>query len=485
MKTVISLLFISLWANCVYSNELLQEDINRDLGYINHPSRKWVKPRLDKSGSEILNVAIIGGGQTGLTMAFSLQRHHVDGVKVFDLHKEDHAGSWINIGKMNTLRTPKSTTGPDLGIPSLSVQSWYSAKYGKDAWEKLTYIPRLSWHDYLNWYRTVLNLPVQFESYVHPLEWNEEMQCFSFKVTTPKGESVIFARKVILAVGLEGSGEWMIPDFIKRNVSKKCYTQAVYRATPEQLKGKDIAILGAGPNAFDLTLVSKKCGAKSITMFSKRKKLVNLHCFKWGEFTGFMKCFSQLDDDQKYSFIARMHEMGQPPIPKCVEAAYSYPNFNLRFSSPWKNAYQKGDRVVVVTKDGEHEYDFLILATGWVADLTKRKELANFCDKIATWEDKYTPPKGRRYDKLMKFPYLGKGFQFVEKAAGEAPYLNSLFNMTGGGLLSNGFCAGTGLTGMKYSIDHITQEIVSQFFLEDADTIYDSLDSYSEYDFQN
>ncbi len=468
-----------------YSAEILESKVHKDLSFIRHPNRKWVEPRYTSSGDKILDVAIIGGGQTGLTMAFSLIQHNVNNILVFDENRENCAGSWINIGRMKTLRTPKSTTGPDLGIPVLSVQSWYSEKYGEDAWEKLDYIPRLAWHDYLNWYRRVLHLPVQFESTIGPLHWNQEEKCFSFVVRNKHTEETLFARKVILAVGLEGSGEWMVPDFVRQNVSKELYSQAVYPIPPEKLMGKKVGILGAGPNAFDLSLVASQAGAKSITMFSKRDKLVNLHCFKWGEFAGFMKCFTDLSDEDKYKFIARMHEMGQPPIPSCVSSAYNLPNFQIHFSSPWKNAYQNGDRVIIETDQGDYEFDFLILATGWICDLTKRKELVNFCDSIATWEDRYEPPASQKYEKLMKFPYLNRGFQFVEKEPGEAPFLNALFNMTGGGLLSNGFCAGTGLTGMKYSIDLVMHEIVKQLFLEDTDIIYNSLDTYNIEDFYN
>ena len=484
MKKKLAILLSTLLISA-NSGEILQEQVNRDLKYIRHPNKRWIEPRKASTGEKILDVAIIGGGQTGLTMAFSLKQHNIEDVVVFDQNAEDQTGSWFNIGRMKTLRTPKTTTGPDLGIPILSVQSWYTAKFGAKAWEDLDYIPRLSWHDYLNWYRKVLKLPVRFNSSAGPIDWNEENQCLAFQVKNGDLVKTVFARKVILAVGLEGSGRWMIPDFVQKNVDKRFYTQAVYRATPDQLCGKDVAILGAGPNAFDLTKVAAEAGAKSISMFSKRKTLVNLHCFKWGEFTGFMKAFTDLSDEQKYNFIARFHEMGQPPVGVCVEAAKRLPNFKLHYSSPWKNVYQEGNKVVVETAKGSFKFDFLILATGWMCDLKLRPELLNFCSKIATWNDRYHPPEGRQYEKLLKFPYLGRGFQFTEKNPGEAPYLESIFNMTGGGLLSNGFCAGTGLTGMKYSIDLITHEIVKQLFLEDENKIYQSLDSYNIEDFQN
>jgi hypothetical protein len=224
-------------------------------------------------------------------------------------------------------------------------------------------------------------------------------------------------------------------------------------------------------------------GAKSIEVFSKRDRLVTLHCFKWGEFTGFMKCFVDLNNDQKYSFAARMFEMGQPPVPERVESAFNLSNFTMHYSSPWIDAFERNGKVVIKTPTKEYQADFLILATGWHCKLEIRPELVHLVDKIAKWEDVYVPPADRRYEKLLKFPYLGRGFQFIPKDPQKDSYLNALFNMTGGGLVSNGFCAGTGLTGMKYSINLITEEICRQFFLEDIDNFYNSFDQYQQKDF--
>jgi len=467
----------------LFGEEFLQKDVNEALSCIQHPNRPWVNSRYTQSQDPILDVAIIGGGQTGLTMAFSLKRHCIYNIRVFDLNPEDNSGSWIHIARMQTLRTPKTTTGPDLDIPVLSVKYWYSQKYGVDAWENLDFIPRLVWQDYLNWFRKVLKLPVQFNSSVGPLSWDEENQAYRFVVTEGNDKQTIFARKVILATGLEGSGGWMIPDCVKQNLSRSCYSQAAWPIDKASIEGKSIAILGAGPNAFDWVLEANRLGAKSIDLFSKRDQLVTLHCFKWGEFTGFLKCFTDLSDDQKYSFASRMYAMGQPPVPERVEAAFQMNNFTIHYSSPWKNVYEKDSKIVIETPTGNYQADFLIIATGWKCDLESRPELTLLVDQIAKWRDVYSPPPDRTYEKILDFPYLGKGFQFTPKDPQKASYLNSLFNMTGGGLVSNGFCAGTGLTGMKYSIDLITHEICSQFFLEDTNEYYISFDRYNKKDF--
>jgi hypothetical protein len=57
--------------------------------------------------------------------------------------------------------------------------------------------------------------------------------------------------------------------------------------------------------------------------------------------------------------------------------------------------------------------------------------------------------------------------------------------MTGGAIVSTGFSAGTGITGMRYSIKEIVYEIVSQLFYEDRDYFYHSLEVYDNYLFDN
>lgn len=46
-------------------------------------------------------------------------------------------------------------------VTATSVQAYFEARYGREAWEKLHKIPRELWMDYLVWYRQVLRIPVQ------------------------------------------------------------------------------------------------------------------------------------------------------------------------------------------------------------------------------------------------------------------------------------------------------------------------------------
>jgi hypothetical protein len=46
-----------------------------------------------------------------------------------------------------------AAAGPDMGVPSLTFQSFYEAKYGAAGWAALDKIPKEEWMAYLMWYR--------------------------------------------------------------------------------------------------------------------------------------------------------------------------------------------------------------------------------------------------------------------------------------------------------------------------------------------
>lgn len=465
----------------------LEDQALHELDLLNYPPREnWVPARKTSSGEHVYDVAIVGGGQTGIALAFSLLREKVDNIILFDARKKGEEGEWLSHARMDILRTPKHTIGPDCDIPSLTVRAWYEAKYSADAWEKLDYIPRVEWAAYIQWLRNFLHLPIHNETVVGAIEWIEKENCFLVPLTSKGLSDHIYARKIILATGLQGSGEWGIPQHIRKNIPHGRYFHTSDPIDFSLFKGKKIGILGGGPCAFDNAWICSQSGASEVHMFFKRSKLVNLHVFRWGEYVGFLKSFPSLPDDSKWEFIAKMYEIGQPPTLQAVAAVRMQNNIFMHFDSPWIDSkMNQENNPTVITPKSVYSFDYLIIATGWIIDLTLRPELSKFREQIALWNDKFTPPVHQQYEALLRAPYLGKGYQFIEKVEGKAPYLKSIFNMTGGALVSTGFSAGTGITGMKYSLKALTDELVNQLFIEDRKFFFNTLDTYDEYLFEN
>ena len=67
-------------------------------------------------------------------------------------------------------------------------------------------------------------------------------------------------------------------------------------------------------------------------------------------------------------------------------------------SSPWENIEHDGQTVKITTPGGVYTFDFLIIGTGFVTDLSLRPELAELYSKIALWSDRYQPEEDERHD---------------------------------------------------------------------------------------
>jgi len=458
----------------------LEAQLARDLSLLSYPQRDWI-PARSFEGKEVLDVLVVGAGQSGLSAAFGLLREKVKRILVVDEKSEGQEGPWRDFARMVTLRTPKHVTGPDLGIPNLTFQAWYEAQWGEEGWSALKLIPKELWADYLAWYRRVLALPVRNGVKVGALAWNREGGLWEIPATSAAGEETLLARKVILATGIDGAGRWETPAVI-RALPKKFWAHTREDIDFSALKGKKVGVLGAGASAFDNASVALEAGCSQVALFFRREKLVDVNPYRWAEFVGFLKHHSDLDDAQKWTFISQFVRMGQLPPADTLARAQHHPNFTLHAGSPWTSAEAHGDQVKVTTPKGSFQFDFLIIATGFVTDLGLRPELALIQDQIARWADRYSPPEEQKFDDLGRHPYLGPSGEFLPKDARSAPWVSSVFCYTFAGLPSLGF-AGAFISGLKYSLPKLIDGVTRQLYREDADHFFSTLEAYDAKEF--
>jgi len=462
--------------------EELARRVQRDLELLDYPRRPWLEPRAAVSGEPVFDVVIVGGGQSGLTAAFGLLRERVSNLLVLDQNPLDRAGPWLNFARMRTLRTPKYLTGPDLGIPSLTPRAWYEAQFGDGSWEALGLIPKELWASYLAWYRETLRIPVQPDTRVGALRYDATLRQFLVPCQTAEGERTLRARRVVLATGIDGSGQWRVPKSISEALPRHLYAHTRDEIDFEALRGKRIAVLGAGASGFDNASTALELGAREVQLFFRRPKLVNVNPYRWAEFVGFLKHHADLPDPEKWRFILQILRMGQLPPKDTLARAQAQPGFQLHAGSGWKSLRAQDNRVLIETEAARFEVDFVIVATGAVTDLSARPELAHFESHIARWADRYTPPAEDSHEDLLRHPYLGPGFEFTERRPGQAPYLAHLYNYTFGGLLSMGF-GGASISGLKYSAPRLVAGITRSLFLEDSAAHFDSLCRFAEPEF--
>src|SRR5690625_3366322 len=143
----------------IHSLDDLEKQLQYHLSLLRLPEPNWPTPRMHQD-EKIYDVVIIGAGMSGACAAAALKMRGVHNIVLLDNAQAEQEGPWATFARMLTLRSPKELTGPALGIPMLTFQAWYTAQHGKDGWDALDRIPRLVWHDYLQWYTKVLQLPV-------------------------------------------------------------------------------------------------------------------------------------------------------------------------------------------------------------------------------------------------------------------------------------------------------------------------------------
>ena len=454
--------------------DALEAALRRDFDLLQYPKRSWLAPRRSADGRPVLDVLVVGGGQGGLAVAAALKRERVDNILVVDQNDPDRAGPWMTFARMITLRTPKHVTGPDLGLPNLTIQAWYEAQHGHGAWETLGLIPKETWAEYLAWYRRVLELPVRSRTRLLDLRFSERDQALAATVVEDGREEVLLARRVVLATGIEGSGDWHVPSFISEHLPRHLYAHTRWDIDFEALAGKRVGVLGAGASAFDNASVALEHGAQEVRLFFRRPALVDVNPYRWAEFVGFLKHHGDLPDALRWRFIRQILRMGQLPPADTFGRAKQHENFHLHPASPWQRVQTDGDTIRVETPRGSYELDFAIVGTGFVTDLSLRPELAAMREHIALWSDRYEPPENERHDDLARHPYLGDSFEFVPRDEHGPAWIRHVHNYTFGGLLSLGF-GGASISGMKYSIPRLVSGITESLYREDAPQHYESL----------
>lgn len=271
----------------------LEARVRDDLYKTAHPNMPWLKPKQGANGQPALDVLVVGAGQSGLAIGFGLLRSQVTNFVVLDKAEEGQEGPWLTYARMPTLRSPKHFTGPDLDIPSLTYQSWHEASFGRANWEQLDRIPRGHWFDYLTWFRRMVDVPVRNGCDVLDIA-PAENGLLAAIVQSASGTETLYARKIVLATGQEGMGNWIMPEPLRHLPSSLCVTgnQPVDFAA---LRGKRVVVIGAGASAFDNAATALEAGAE-VHLLCRRAEVQTVQPYHWLTFRGFLRHFSDLDD---------------------------------------------------------------------------------------------------------------------------------------------------------------------------------------------
>lgn len=457
----------------------LERQVAIDLGRLNQPAANWVLPREGPDGSALLDVLVVGGGMCGQTVAQALMREGVGNLRVIDRAPFGAEGPWGTFARMETLRSPKHLTGPDLGVPSLTYRAWHEAQYGADGWVSLHKTDRLDWLRYLLWVRRMTGIPVENDTRL--LELSPGDGYATALIDGPAGRERIRAREVVLALGRDGSGaprwpRWPSFDPVRRHGPVHHSADPIDFAA---LRGRRIAVLGAGASAFDNAATALEAGAAAAEIFVRRTRLPQVNKSKWTAFPGFLHGFMALDDAQRWRFYTYIFDEQVPPPWESVLRCERHAGFALHLATPWNDVRADADGVTLLTPRGELRFDAAIVATGFDVDLIEREEFAGFRDQVLLWADRIDPQRAAAHPEAARFPYLGPGFELIAKSPTAAPGLDRLRLFSWGSTMSHGAIAGD-IPGLAIGAQRLARAVVTRLFTDDAERHWQRLLAHNE-----
>lgn len=410
------------------------------------------------------DVVIVGGGHTGSTFAFALQRAGIRRFSIIDAAPDEaRSGVWLTRARMNLLRTPKNLPGPELGVQGLSFQAWYEGLHGKQAYADLIRIPRTDWAAYLSWFRRTLGLSIRYGTRLTRIEPAGDHLRLHLEVEgQPRVETT---RKLILGNGVAGSGHAYLPPVLEALPGAlRAHTSDIIDLTA--LRGKSIAVVGAAASAFDAAGAALEAGAREVHLFARRNHIAATPVSRVRGYPGAYDNYPHLPDATRWRQAFRFRDHGSTPTPDAVERAVRFPNFHLHLDTQWQDARDEDGRIAVELPQGRFYFDFAIAGTGFRVDLASRPELADIAEGVLLWRHRYTPAPEEADTDLGAHPYLGFGHELQERQPGTAPHLKHIHVYNPGGFVSFGLPIGD-VPSLRRDVPAVVSAISRDLLLSD------------------
>jgi cation diffusion facilitator CzcD-associated flavoprotein CzcO len=454
----------------------LEARLRHDLVCLGWPAAAWAPPQPARDGVPVLDVAIIGAGQSGLAAAAALGQLGLHAV-LLDRAPLDYEGVWATTARMETLRSPKELTGPALGLSSLTFRAWFEAQFGDVAWGLLDKIPRLQWMDYLRWYRRVMKLDVRNDTAVTAIVPRAD-GVVSLALQTPAGASQLLARRVVLATGRDGLGGPDIPAFAQA-LDRSKWAHSADAMDYGRLKGLRVGVIGAASSAMDSAASALEAGAASVDLLIRRDDLPRINKSKGAGVAGLVHGHYSLRDEDKWRLRHYINAASVPPPHGSTLRVSRHANARFNFGCPVLAVKDEGGALRVSTPRGDFVLDFIIVSTGFKIDWAMRPEYAAIAPHVRSWNDRFTPAPGQGDLELADSPDLGPVFEFQEKAPGACPGLDRIHCFCYPATLSHGALSGD-IPSISDGARRLAQGLASLLYAEDFEYHFARLEAFNE-----
>jgi cation diffusion facilitator CzcD-associated flavoprotein CzcO len=462
--------------------ERLAAEARRDFERLLFPASNWVPAASGPDGRPALDVLVVGGGMCGQTLGLALMREGMRNVRIVDRARRTQEGPWGTYARMETLRSPKHLTGPDLGFPALTFRAWWEAQHGADGWQRLYKIATRDWLAYLLWVRDTAGIAIENGVEATDIDLEQGFVKVSL-IGGPAGAETVYARKLVLAGGRDGSGARYVPAFPSLPRLPADDSPRIFHTCDaidfHRFAGGSVGVLGASASAFDNAAVALESGAREVRLFCRRPALPQINKSKWTVFAGFMHGYAALDDRRRWDIYSYILSRGTPPPHESVLRCDAHPGFTLHFAEPWLDVVPEVDAVSVVTPEARYRFDAVVLATGFSVDLARRPELARLHDCIALWSDRISDQDAAAHPECAAYPYLGPDFDLVERAPATAPGLGNIHCFNVGAIMSHGALAGD-IPGLAYGVNRLARALARGLFAASLDVLERGLHAHDD-----
>ena len=440
--------------------------VARDLDYLALPARRWL-PDVEIGGETVPDVIVIGGGMAGLTASAALTQMGVR-VVMLDERPKGFEGPWATTARMRTLRSPKTLTGPALGVPSLTFRAWFTAQFGEAEWEALDKIPRLQWMDYLRWYREVLGLDLRNGHRVADVIPHPDH--VELAVEGPDGPQVMRARRVVLATGRDGLGGPSLPA-LAGDLPRELWAHSSDRNDYAELAGKRVAVIGAGASAMDSAGTALENGAAQVDMLIRRPDIPRVNRGMAMGNPGSVYGMRDLPDPWKWRLQTALADAQVPPPRASVLRVSAHANAAFHLGCALKSARVENGEVVLETSKGARRYDFVIFATGFKVDWARKPFLSRLAAMTRTWGDRIRPEDGANYPGLLDLPDLGPAFEFRPRPGAEGQGVGNVLCFCYPAVMSQGNISGD-IPAISEGARRMARGVVGGLWIEDIDHHY-------------
>ena len=452
----------------------LEARLRQDLEWLELPGRPWVPPR-DVDGRRVRDVVVVGAGMCGLTACAALIRLGISNIVACDAALEGREGPWVTFARMRNLRSPKTLTGPALGLPALTFRAYYEARFGRDGWDALGKIPRPLWMEYLVWYRRVLALPVQNATQVTAVRaFGADL--LELDIAGPDGTARVLVRHLVLASGRDGLGGPYVPD-VARTIDRRFWAHSADDIDFAALRGRRVGVVGGSASAMDNAGTALEAGAARLDLFIRRADIPRINSFTGIGSAGTAHGFAALPDEWKWRFLHHVNDVQTPPPRDSTLRVSAHAHAHFHLGSPILALTPDGDALRVTTPKGAYDVDFLIFATGFHFDLSRRPELAAFAPHIRLWRDRFTAPAGLADEELATSPDLAPDYAFQEKHPGECPALARIHCFNHHSTLTHGKLSGD-IPAVSEGAERLARGIARALFAEDAAQHFAALQAF-------